>query len=178
MTLAVDMRSGASPHIDLWRYGNCKSTRHNLHWHSSGGPPRQPMMLSYDSIDLLADTVAMSSDVPDYRTIRKQDDQVKVILWYMISCSCGLIVIRSIKLEYLSCMNTITFGICGNLYNARLFENPVSAKENIRMWHECKPQSTLLSKSWKPNMGAHVYTSWLKFSIKGTHCSGNERNKI
>jgi len=42
--LAVDMRPGASQHIELWQYGNCKSF--NLHWHSSGGSPRQPMMQS------------------------------------------------------------------------------------------------------------------------------------
>jgi len=61
MTLAVDMRPGASPHIDLWRNGNCNNTTclrmnayvsFNLHWHSIGVSPIESMTQSYYSIDL------------------------------------------------------------------------------------------------------------------------------
>jgi hypothetical protein len=67
MTLSVDMRSEASPHIGLRQNGNCKSF--NLHRHSTGGSPGKSMMQSYYSIDLLEDTVPVLAVVPYYRTI-------------------------------------------------------------------------------------------------------------
>jgi hypothetical protein len=74
-------------------------------------------------------------------------------------------------------MDMLTLGIRGNLYHARSFGNLVTAKESILTCHECKPQSTLLSESWKGNMGAHA-SHPDELSIKRSHCSGNEKNKL
>jgi len=49
MTLTVDMRSEGSPHIGLWRYGNCELF--NLHRHSTGWPPPKSMLQLYYSIN-------------------------------------------------------------------------------------------------------------------------------
>jgi hypothetical protein len=59
MTLAVDMRPIASPHIAVCGMATASALRSdmevrrviNLHRHSSGCPPRKPMMQSYYSID-------------------------------------------------------------------------------------------------------------------------------
>jgi len=59
MTLAVDMRPIASPHIGVCGLATATAFRsdmeervsYNLHRHSSGCPPRKPMMQSYYRID-------------------------------------------------------------------------------------------------------------------------------
>jgi hypothetical protein len=61
MTLVVDMRPIATPHTGLCGKATASAFRSdtevrvsfNLRWHSSGCPPRKPMMQSYYSIDLL-----------------------------------------------------------------------------------------------------------------------------
>jgi hypothetical protein len=98
-------------------------------------------------------SVRYVGSIPNFRTIPVWDVQVEVMTWYMISCRCGLILIRSVTLLYLTCMYTITLGIRGNLYHAH------SVPTRLRMHaddKECKTQCTLLSESWKGNTGAHT----------------------
>jgi hypothetical protein len=73
--LADDMRPGATPHIGLYRNGNCnaKCMSFNLYQHSSGWPPRKPMMQSYYSIDLLEDVCTLyryRSRLPNHTSVR------------------------------------------------------------------------------------------------------------
>ena len=76
MTLVVDMRPIATPHIGVWCYGNCKYHGYvsfNLHRHSSGCPPRKPMMQSYYSIDQLEDVCMLCrqcSRLPNHMIVR------------------------------------------------------------------------------------------------------------
>jgi len=57
----------------------------------------------------------------NYQTIREQDVQGKVRIWYMIFCGCGLILIRSVTGQYRTGINTITIGIRGNHDHAHSF---------------------------------------------------------
>ena len=181
--LTDDMGSEASPHIGLWWYGNCKTydlPKHacihllNLHWHSSSWPPRKSMVPSYYSIDWLKDTAAMSVAVFDCWTIREWDVQVEGMTWYMISCRCGLILIRSVMLWYLTCMYTITKGIRGILYQAH------------SVWLAIACMHTTTNVSHKApcyqNHGKEVWVRMCKhpneLSIKRLHCSGNEKDKL
>jgi hypothetical protein len=77
----------------------------NLHRHSSSGSLRKPVMQFYYSM-ICSKTHRLSLDnVPDYRTIREQHVQVEDMISYMISCECGLILIRRVTLQYLTGMN-------------------------------------------------------------------------
>jgi hypothetical protein len=47
---------------------------------------------------LCEEATAVLEDVPESRTIGEDDMQLEVMIWYMISCGCGLILIRSVTL--------------------------------------------------------------------------------
>jgi hypothetical protein len=125
MTLAHNMSPGASLHIDLWRNGSCNNTTcHRMHaylsynpiWHSRGGSPPQHVIQSYYSIDLLEGTTTTLVDVPNDQIIRAQDVEVEIMIWYIILCRCGLILLRCVPLSYLTTINRITWRIHGNLW--------------------------------------------------------------
>jgi len=75
MTVAVDTRQGATPHLGLCRNGHCNAVcvSFNLHRHSSGWLPCKPMMESYYSIDLLEEICALCrqhSRLPNHTSVR------------------------------------------------------------------------------------------------------------
>jgi hypothetical protein len=59
--------------------------------------------------------------VSNYRTIWGRDVLVEFMIWYIISSRCGQILSRSVKLWYLTGMNTITFGFRYLVYNVHSY---------------------------------------------------------
>jgi len=79
------------------RIGNCESF--NLRLYSSGGLPLKSINANHTTVWVVIKTwFAMSAVVSRYRTIRVWDVEVEVMIWYMISCGCGLILIRCVIL--------------------------------------------------------------------------------
>jgi hypothetical protein len=81
MTLVVEMRPIATPHTDLCGMATASAFRSdsevcrviNLHWHSSGGPPRKPMMQLHYSVNLLEAVCTLCrqlSRLPNHTSVR------------------------------------------------------------------------------------------------------------
>jgi len=126
MTFAVDMRPVASPHIDLWRNGNCNSmtclacmhTCHIIYIGIVVVGRQVKLWCSHTTVLISWKTVQLYlADVPNYRTIWVQHVQVTVMTLYIILCWCDQILVRRVTLQYLPCMNIIPKWIRGNLYH-------------------------------------------------------------